>query len=115
MNEPTSATDFQAAILAELRAIRGLLEQQSPRRSLALRDVRLLECLVPALHLTFADLAFQASDVLSDEALSALLPAFTPARLGKLLARAAGIRVAGFVVSKLGTEGHVTLWQVVED
>jgi hypothetical protein len=104
--------------LAELRQeVRGLaervaaLEAFAPRRRLAVADRVALETFFPLIasavprdRLFSVRELVEHADVTRDVALCAVLAATTPRKLGRLLRRAAGIEIAGYVVSIVGRD-----------
>ena len=121
-------TDDTAAllhqILAELHALRAvvdLLAVRSPGRILGDDDRAALEPLLPAVYGLIGDRVWSVAVAVTvaataDDLAGALAPfVVTPGglrRLGKLLRRADGLPIGGFVVQRVGDERTGALWRV---
>jgi hypothetical protein len=98
----------------ELRAIRVAIERQRPT-SLSRRDLERLERLLPAWAGNRGSEAVLVRELLEAHAIRLVLGDDTTARaLGKLLAAAAGVSIAGYVVNRVGSEDGAALWTVAE-
>jgi hypothetical protein len=110
-------TPFEAALLAELRAIRALLERRDRGhpQSLSREDVDLLRRILPATAGVRGSERLTSWDLVEDDAPAIRLAVgqMTAKQIGKLFARAAGIAVDGFMVRRVGVECHATAWQIV--
>lgn len=102
-------------MLAELRAIHALLERQQRPSSLSRADRAALGRILPAITGTLGSEWFLARDLRADSrpALRLVLADLTSKRLGRLLLRADGVAIGGFVVERGGLELGSTLWRVV--
>lgn len=115
----TSATvspDIAVEILAELRAIHTLLARRPQPSSLSRADQEALTRLLPAVTGLLGSEWFLARDLCADSrpALRLVLADhLTSKRLGRLLLRADGVAIGGFVVERGGLELGSTLWRVV--
>jgi hypothetical protein len=92
-------------------ALAALLEQQ--RRTLSRREWALLERLYPAIGGAFGSERFASRDLAASPTLRLVLGGRSVKTIGRLLARAVGIAIDGFVVERCGRELRVTLWRVV--
>jgi hypothetical protein len=108
-------TAWERAVLAELRAIRAALEQRQV--SLMTRiDRAKLAAMLPAIAGALGSEPFASRDLVADDAAPALRLVFnglTVKSISKLLARAEGVPIGGFMVERSGVEINVTLWRVV--
>ena len=102
-------------VLDELRAIHALLERQQRPSSLSRADRAALGRILPAVAGTLGSEWFLARDLRADSrpALRLVLADLTSKRLGRLLLRADGVAIGGFVVERGGRELGSTLWRVV--
>ena len=104
-------------VLAELRAIRQLLEQRpEPATACLSRDDRQrLARLLPVLGATYGDEGFTSRDCREDEApaLRLVLGKMSVKAIAKLLGRAEGTAIDGLMVRRLRMEFQVIVWQVV--
>ena len=111
------ADPVQQAILAELKAIRALLEQHArrPAPSLSRHDRAVLARVLPAIAGARGSepFAFTSRDLRAAPALHVALRGFSVKQIGRLLARAENIPIDGWIVQRCGTEINVTLWRVV--
>jgi hypothetical protein len=110
---PDSLELWQAAVLAELRAIRAALEPD--RRPAQTRDD---DALMLALATAVADRAFSAREVwqhalLVDRELRAALGTVSNARgLGKLFRQLEGRQLAGVRLARIGVDRDGVIWRV---
>ena len=112
-----SPQDVQTAILAELRAIRQLLEAQSaPAATLSRTDCERLGQLLPAIGGAVGSELFSSAELCEHTAagLRLVCAGLTVKQLGKLLARAADRAISGYMVQRQGIEAGAVLWRVVE-
>ena len=105
-------------VLAELRAIRVLLEQRQQPPSpptLSREDRGRLSRLLPAVGATLGSELFTSSDLVEHEsaALRVVCVDLTAKQLGRLLRRAAGTPIGGYLVERQGVEAGAVLWRVV--
>jgi len=104
---------------AELRAIRLLLEQWSHRpvmpSSLSRGDRAVLARLLPAIGGVLGSELFASADICESDApaLRLVRAGLTARQLGRLLRRAVGTPIAGYLVERVGAEAGVALWRVV--
>lgn len=98
-------------VLAELAVIRRLLED---RPSLSRCDRQALSRLLPAIGGAVGDDLFLASEIASHRSPAVRVGrgTLTTRQIGRLLKRAEGIEVDGYVVSREGAEGGAVLWRV---
>jgi hypothetical protein len=116
-------SDLQADILAELRAIRVLLEAREERARTALRaqDAEYLRALLPVLAARYRDGCFTVGELM--EAATERSPAGADLRLvigsrkaqslGKLLERAVGHVIAGIAIERAGAIADGVLWRCI--
>ena len=106
--------EAQAGTLADLGARLAVLEVRHV--TLTAEDRRRLARLLPVVAGEFGSDVFtvkQARARACDHAgLRLVLADITSDALGKLLSRACGHAIAGFVVRRVGTEGHAGIWRV---
>jgi hypothetical protein len=114
------ATGIERAILAELQEIKRLvlqvLEGQQQRKpSLARTDRTRLERILPAVAGALGSEPFTSRDLAADRspALRVVLRNLSAKSIGKLLARAEGLEIGGWLIKRCGVEINVTLWRVV--
>jgi len=108
------AGDPLAAILAELRAIRLLLEQQQRPATLTRSDRERLARALPAIGGVLGSELFTSRDLVvhPSRAVQIAVRGLSVKQLGRLLMRAEGQVVNGLVVERVGDEGHVALWRI---
>jgi len=114
------APDGVEALLRELvagqRQIIQLLEQQRRPSHPTREDRDRLAAILPAIAGALGSEAFASRDLVSDDAAPALrvvLAGLTVKSIGRLLARAEGTPINGYMVERCGVEINVTLWRVV--
>jgi hypothetical protein len=108
--------DLLAAILQELRAIRVAIERETPvkKSKLSRADRDALTKFLPAIGGAFGSELFFAADVIESESAAVRLVRgkLTSKQLGRLLKRAVGVPVGGYVVTTDGEEAGSLLWRV---
>jgi hypothetical protein len=114
-----TGTDDLAALLRELiDEVRGLRADQAQARrpSLSRVDRVALDRLLPAIAGVLGSEWFLASEAVKHPApaLRLVLQGISAKKLGRLLKRAAGQPIGGYLVTSGGTEAGVILWQVVQ-
>lgn len=109
------AISFQDAVLAELRAIRQLLERQQRPSSLTRADRTALARLLPAVGGVFGSDLFMVRELFESTAAAVrlVLEGCNPKQVGRLLRRAEGVPIAGLMVQRDGSELHAALWRIV--
>ena len=113
MLAPATATTLDD-LREELRQLRMLVERLQPRRpALSRADRDVLAKLLPAIGGAFGSEPFASRDVLSAAGVRVVVRGLSPKRIGKLLSRAAGSPVDGFMVERCGLEINVALWRVM--
>jgi len=103
-------------LLAELRVIRQLLADHDPVSRLSRADRDRLGALLPVVGAVVASEGFLVCELLRLESagLRLVLAGCSGKALGRLLRRAEGVPVGGYVVERLGQEGGAVLWRVVK-
>lgn len=114
--------DSQSAEVALLREIRDLLKTwvqisaATNRRALTAEDRRVLAILLPAISRSIGDAVFTSVDLqghaATDGQLRAALGGISRRKLGKLLARCAGLDRDGLCVQRVGSVREGVLWCV---
>jgi hypothetical protein len=107
---------WQVEVLGELRQIRQLLErQQRPVSALSRADRALLGRLLPAIAGALGSESFTSRDLAADSSpgLRLVLRGLSVKQIGRLLSRAEGIPLEGWVIERCGVEINVTLWRAV--
>ena len=99
----------------ELRAIHHLLADRGPSR-LSRADCDRLARILPVVVGAVGSAAFLVRELLehSSAGLRLVLAGCSSRSLGRLLRRAEGQPVAGFVVQRVGVEAGAKLWQIVK-
>ncbi|HXG70040.1 MAG TPA: hypothetical protein VNJ04_05430 [Gemmatimonadaceae bacterium] len=112
---PRTDRDVLEDTLAVLQAIRGLLERQQRPSSLSRADRAVLVRLLPAIAGALGSEWFLSRDLLADHrpAMRLVLADLSSKRLGRLLLRADGVVIDGFVIERGGKELGATLFRVV--
>ncbi|MBA3638416.1 MAG: hypothetical protein M3541_19510 [Acidobacteriota bacterium] len=102
----------EQAMLAELRAIRRLLEANRQQPAPSRADRAALTRVLPVLAATFGSEIWTAGEALSHSSidLRIVLDGVSAKRLGRLLRRAIGQDVDGLTVASEGTESGARLW-----
>jgi hypothetical protein len=100
-------------VLAELRAIRQLLESRKRPAPLTRADRARLARLLPVLGAAFGSEPFASRDVLDDPGARVVLRGCSNKAIGKLLARGAGVSIDGFLIERAGVHVGLALWRVV--
>ena len=103
-------------LFAELRIIRQLVEARGAAVRLSRSDRAMLEGLLPAIAGAVGSEAFLVRELLHVDAqgLRGVLGGCSAKALGRLLRRAEGQPVGGYVVERLNTENGAILWRVVK-
>ncbi len=108
-----------AAVLAEIRALTAKVDTLLERTGeLAQRDRERLAPLLPAVFTLLGDKVWTVAILVhlaaADDALAAALAPFLGGLrgLGKLLRRAQGISIGGYVVERVGDDRGGALWRV---
>jgi hypothetical protein len=118
----TTAADPVADLLRELVwEVRGLradltVRREPARHALSRADLALLGRLLPAWAGTHgSDEQLTSRDLAADPApaMRLVLRGLSVKQIGRLLARADGIPIGGYLVERCGIEINVTLWRVV--
>jgi hypothetical protein len=107
---------WERAVLAELRAIRAVLEQrQRPVVPLSRADRALLGRMLPALAGAFGSETFSARDLAEDErpAVRIVVQERTVKQLAQLFAKADGLPIEGLKLECHGLEERVTVWRII--
>jgi hypothetical protein len=101
-----------AAVLDRL----ARLEAGAVTRRLSRADRERLERLLPVIAAAVASDGFLVSELLRLESpgLRLVVGASSARSLGRLLRRAEGVPVGGYVVERLGQEGGAVLWRVLK-
>jgi hypothetical protein len=110
--------DLRAELVRQtdmLAAIRQALEQQRRPSSLSRRDRELLVAMLPAVAGALGSDPFASRDLAADSSpgLRLVLRDLSVKQIGRLLARAEGIPIEGWLVERCGVEINVALWRVV--
>jgi hypothetical protein len=110
-----AALALQREILAELRAIRHLLEHRGRPASLSRADQELLGRLLPAITGALGSALFTTKELFEIDApgVRLVITGLTSTRIGRLFRRAEGQQVDGYLVQRAGAEAHAAVWQVV--
>ena len=116
---PARDADVLVEVLAELRAIRVLLEQRrQPSRKLSREDRDRLYRLLPAVAATLGSELFTSSELVEHQApaVRVVCVGLSTKSLGRLLSRVAldGTPIDGYLVERQGVEAGVVLWRIVE-
>lgn len=107
-------------ILAEVQAIRRVLEQRERESRLTRDDYAALQALLPAIAAIGADFVFVVGELIdhADVDRSGILAGAlatarrSPKGLGKLFARAAGVHVDGLTLNKVRDTREGAVWHV---
>ena len=105
-------------VLAELAALRARVDAVERRLSpctLRREDRAALERILPAIAGALGSEYFLASEAVAsaNPALVLVLAGMNARRLGRLLRRADGVEVCGYIACASGTEAGAVLWSVV--
>ena len=115
-----AAPDPVEALLRELveqvRGLRADLAERRPATSLSRVDRERLARLLPAIGGTLGSEPFNSSEICEHDAAALRLgrAGLTAKQLGRLLRRAVGTPVGGYLVERLGEEAGAVLWRVVQ-
>lgn len=105
-------------VLAELAALRARMDAVEHRlfhSTLRREDRATLERILPALAGALGSECFLAAEAVASDnpALVLVLAGMNARRLGRLLRRADGVEVCGYVARASGTEAGAVLWSVL--
>lgn len=102
-------------LIDELRGLRADMRRERPTTSTLSRgDRERLARLLPAIAGALGSTEFASRDLRADvPALRVALRGVSVKSIGRLLSRAEGIPIDGWVVERYGTEINVTLWRVL--
>jgi hypothetical protein len=101
----------QREIIARLSTVSD--RQQVPPSSLSRDDRKLLMRLLPAIGGALGSEVFTSRDLACHAAPRLVLRGRSAKSIGKLLARADGRPIEGWIVERVGSEINVALWRVV--
>ncbi len=111
----TVSPEIAVAMLAELRAIRQLLEKPTLRRADREQDVWLLRAVVAAIP----DCVFSSAELFAHAAVNdTLRDAFAAVgirsarQLGKRLQRLQGHTTGGLMITRHGSDAHGAIWSI---
>ena len=101
--------------LVELRARMDAVEHRLSSSTLRREDRAALERILPAIAGALGSDCFLASEAVAsaDPALVLVFAGMNGRRLGRLLRRADGVEVCGYVARASGMEGGAVLWSVL--
>ena len=103
-------------ILDEIRALRYAVEHPTPRSTLSREDRALLTRLLPAIGGAVGSELFNSAEICGEydaAALRLVCAGLSARQVGRLLRRAAGTPIAGYLVERVGLEAGAVLWRVV--
>jgi hypothetical protein len=114
---PIETTDTIALLRELVEQVKGLradLRERRPAASLSRDDRAYLARLLPVLGGVYGSEGFTSRDCVEDDApaVRLVLEGRSAKAIGKLLARAEGIAIAGLLVRRTGVDGQVTVWRV---
>ena len=105
---------LEARLTAIEAKLDALLERQRPESSLSRADRETLEKLLPAIVGALGSEPFASRDLPEASAgVRLVLRGLSVKQIGRLLARAEGVPIDGFVVQRDGVEINVQLWRVL--
>jgi hypothetical protein len=112
---PAPLDPWQQAVLNELRAIRVALENRNRSVTVLTRaDRDVLTRLLPAIAGAIGSEPFTSRDLPgAASGLRVVLRGLSVKKIGRLLSRAEGTPIEGWLVERCGTEINVTLWRVL--
>ena len=110
MSDDVAAALHELAL--EVRALRDGVEMLAERGRLSRDERAFLATLLPAAARVVGTTAFACVDVFDIPALATLLDGHTPSALSWLLGRAAGSRIAGIRVERVGRDRSGALWML---
>ena len=102
-----------ADLLAELQAIRRLLEDRPRPAALSRADRARLARLLPVIGASFGSEPFASRDVFDDAGARVVLRGCSSKAIGKLLGQGVGVPINGSLIERAGVEIGIALWRVV--
>jgi hypothetical protein len=103
-----------AELVTEVRGLRSDLRRDRPVSTLSRDDRALLARVLPAIAGARGSEPFASRDLAEDvPALRVVLRGLSVKSIGRLLSRAKGIPIDGWIVERYGTEINVVLWRVL--
>jgi hypothetical protein len=105
-----------AALWQELRSLRTRVERLEGEKHLrpARADYAVLSTLAPVWRGALGSQLTTVRELLQSPAVALVIGARSSRSIGRLLARCAGRDVEGYRVDRIGREGHVAVWQLIE-
>jgi hypothetical protein len=115
LSTPDQTETLLRELITEVRGLRLALERQRrPVATLSRDDRAVLSRLVPAIAGALGSEPFTSRDLPdASPGLRLVLRGLSPKQIGRLLSRAAGVPIDGWLVERCGTEINVTLWRVL--
>jgi hypothetical protein len=113
---PDPVVDLLRALVAGQQRIIALLEtRHRPATGLSRADRALLGRLLPVLGGVFGSELFNSADLCEHQAaaLTLVLHGLNAKQVGRLLRRAVGTPIGGYLVERVGVEAGAVLWHVV--
>ena len=116
---PAVATDPQLAallevLIAEVRGLRAdLARDRRPSRELSRADRDRLSRVLPAIAGALGSEEFVVNELFERAAVQLVLGTLTSVQVGRLLQRAVGVPIAGYVVERGAFEVGRRLWRVM--
>ena len=105
------------ALAAEVQRLSGVIERlQRPAAALSRADRGLLADLLPAIAGALGSQLFTTRELFEggQPALAVVTASLNTRQVGRLLKRAEGQPIAGYMVQRDGEELHMVLWRVVQ-
>jgi hypothetical protein len=115
--EPTTTDRLLQQLIDELRQLRAVVERRSQASRLARADRDRLARILSAVAAAIGSELFLSGELMEhgSPGLRIVLAGLNTKQLGRLLRRAAGVPVDGFVVERMGVEMHAALWRIVKE
>jgi hypothetical protein len=117
---PAVATDtavelLLTQLLEEVRALRADMRERRPAPSLSRSDRAVLARLLPAIagDRGSEPFDFTSRDLRAKPGLRVVLRGLSVKQIGRLLSRAEGVPIDGYIVERCGIEINVALWRVL--